>query len=74
MPQATYDAIAEWYDEQVRTDLSPFHEMAIGALLELLGDLQDARSATSPADRVSSRASWQRGARTSPASISRSGC
>ncbi len=40
MPQAAYDAIAEWYDEQVRTDLSPFHEMAIAALLDLLGDLQ----------------------------------
>ena len=39
MPQATYDAIAEWYDEQVRTDLSPFHEMAIATLLEMLGDL-----------------------------------
>ena len=43
MPQATYDAIAEWYDEQVRTDLSPFHEMAIGAILEMLGDLQRTR-------------------------------
>jgi ubiquinone/menaquinone biosynthesis C-methylase UbiE len=41
MPQAAYDTIAEWYDEQVRTGLLlPFHELAITALLELLGDAQ----------------------------------
>src|SRR5689334_12496211 len=41
MSQAAYDTIAEWYDEQVRTGLLlPFHEPAITALLELLGDPQ----------------------------------
>ncbi len=41
MPDAAYDAIAEWYDEQVRNGngLLPFHELAIAALLDLLGDL-----------------------------------
>jgi ubiquinone/menaquinone biosynthesis C-methylase UbiE len=41
MPQAAYDAIAEWYDEQVRSGvLLPFHELAIAAMMEMLGDLQ----------------------------------
>ncbi len=42
MPDAAYDAIAEWYDEQVRNGngLLPFHELAIAALLDLLGDLR----------------------------------
>lgn len=40
MPQATYDNIAEWYDEQVRSGLlQPFHDLAIAALLELLGEV-----------------------------------
>jgi 2-polyprenyl-3-methyl-5-hydroxy-6-metoxy-1,4-benzoquinol methylase len=39
--RATYDAIAEWYDAQVRDvgGLLPFHELAIAALLELTGEV-----------------------------------
>ncbi|HEX9069098.1 MAG TPA: class I SAM-dependent methyltransferase [Ktedonobacterales bacterium] len=40
MTQAQYDEIAEWYDEQVRTTLGPFHALAIGALLDLAGDVR----------------------------------
>lgn len=41
MITAAYDAIADWYDAQVRDDagLLPFHELAIAALLDLLGDV-----------------------------------
>jgi 2-polyprenyl-3-methyl-5-hydroxy-6-metoxy-1,4-benzoquinol methylase len=40
MTQAQYDEIAEWYDEQVRTTLVPFHALAIGTLLDLAGDVR----------------------------------
>lgn len=38
---AAYDAIADWYDAQVRDrdGLLPFHELAIGALLEPAGEV-----------------------------------
>ncbi len=40
--QATYDQIADWYDTQVRAGdgLLPFHNLAIDALLELVGDVR----------------------------------
>ncbi len=40
--QSAYDIIAEWYDAQVRDrdGLLPFHELAIGALLELAGEVR----------------------------------
>jgi 2-polyprenyl-3-methyl-5-hydroxy-6-metoxy-1,4-benzoquinol methylase len=40
--RAEYDAIAEWYDAQVRDvdGLLPFHELAIAALLELTGEVR----------------------------------
>jgi ubiquinone/menaquinone biosynthesis C-methylase UbiE len=41
MTQALYDTIAEWYDAQVRDGLLPFHTLAIGALLELVGDVRE---------------------------------
>jgi len=40
--QATYDAIAAWYDAQMRDadGLLPFHELAIAALLDLAGEVR----------------------------------
>src|SRR5262249_11419528 len=39
--RAAFDGIADWYDAQPRGDgLRPFHTLAIGALLELAGDLR----------------------------------
>jgi ubiquinone/menaquinone biosynthesis C-methylase UbiE len=40
MTIARYDAIAEWYEEFVRGAGAWFHDLAIGALLDLAGDLE----------------------------------
>jgi 2-polyprenyl-3-methyl-5-hydroxy-6-metoxy-1,4-benzoquinol methylase len=72
MTIARYDAIAGWYDEFVRGAGAWFHELAIGSLLDLAGEIAGLEVCDlACGEGVLARALAQRGARITGIDISR---
>jgi 2-polyprenyl-3-methyl-5-hydroxy-6-metoxy-1,4-benzoquinol methylase len=72
MTTAQYDAIADWYDEFVRGAGAWFHELAIGALLDLAGEIAGLEVCDlACGEGVLARALAQRGALVTGVDISR---